>query len=56
VSNALPALKAAADVVTVAARGEGVAELIDGLLAGAHDVKARSNDDRRASLTGPKPA
>jgi hydroxymethylpyrimidine pyrophosphatase-like HAD family hydrolase len=56
VSNALPALKAAADVVTVAARGEGVAELIDALLAGAHDAKARSNGDRRPTLAGPKPA
>jgi hypothetical protein len=35
VSNALPALKEVADVVTVAARGEGVAELIDKLLSGA---------------------
>jgi hydroxymethylpyrimidine pyrophosphatase-like HAD family hydrolase len=43
VSNALPALKAVADVVTVAARGEGVTELIDGLLAGVHDTRARSN-------------
>jgi hydroxymethylpyrimidine pyrophosphatase-like HAD family hydrolase len=34
VSNALPSLKEFADVVTVAARGEGVVELIDGLLAG----------------------
>jgi hydroxymethylpyrimidine pyrophosphatase-like HAD family hydrolase len=35
VSNALPALKEAADLVTVAARGDGVTELIDHLLAGA---------------------
>ena len=41
VSNALPAVKAMADVVTVAARGEGVTELIDRLLAGAHDTRAR---------------
>jgi hydroxymethylpyrimidine pyrophosphatase-like HAD family hydrolase len=34
VSNALPALKAVADVVTVAARGEGMIELIDQLLSG----------------------
>ncbi len=34
VSNALPALKAAADMVTVGARGEGVTELINSLLAG----------------------
>lgn len=34
VSNALPALKDAADIVTVGARGEGVAELIDHLLDG----------------------
>jgi hydroxymethylpyrimidine pyrophosphatase-like HAD family hydrolase len=35
VSNALPSLKEAADVVTVKARGEGVAELIDNLLSGS---------------------
>jgi hydroxymethylpyrimidine pyrophosphatase-like HAD family hydrolase len=35
VSNALPGLKEVADVVTVAARGEGVTELIDQLLSGA---------------------
>lgn len=34
VSNALPALKALADVVTVGARGDGVTELIDALLSG----------------------
>jgi hydroxymethylpyrimidine pyrophosphatase-like HAD family hydrolase len=34
VSNALPSLKEVADVVTVAARGEGVVELIDQLLSG----------------------
>ncbi|HWK03216.1 MAG TPA: HAD hydrolase family protein [Puia sp.] len=33
VSNALPALKAMADWVTVAAHGQGVIELIDGLIA-----------------------
>lgn len=41
VSNALPALKELADVVTVAARGEGVVELIDGLLAGTLSARAR---------------
>ena len=41
VSNALPALKELADVVTVAARGEGVIELIDGLLAGTLSARAR---------------
>lgn len=35
VANALPALKEMADVVTVGARGEGVVQLIDQLLAGA---------------------
>lgn len=34
VSNALPSLKEIADIVTVAARGEGVTEFIDRLLAG----------------------
>jgi HAD superfamily hydrolase (TIGR01484 family) len=34
VSNAIPTLKEHADVVTVGARGEGVAELINRLLAG----------------------
>jgi hydroxymethylpyrimidine pyrophosphatase-like HAD family hydrolase len=34
VSNALPALKEVADVVTIAARGEGVTELIERLLGG----------------------
>lgn len=33
VANALPSLKAAADLVTVGARGEGVAELVQRLLA-----------------------
>lgn len=41
VSNALPALKVVADVVTVGARGEGVTELIDALLAGRHDEPRR---------------
>jgi hydroxymethylpyrimidine pyrophosphatase-like HAD family hydrolase len=41
VSNALPSLKDLADVVTVAARGEGVVELIDGLLAGRLPTDAR---------------
>jgi hydroxymethylpyrimidine pyrophosphatase-like HAD family hydrolase len=36
VSNALPSLKAAADIVTVGARGAGVTELIDHLLAGRY--------------------
>lgn len=34
VSNALPALKQAAHIVTVGARGDGVIELVDGLLSG----------------------
>lgn len=34
VSNALPALKEAAQLVTVGARGEGVVELVDRLLSG----------------------
>lgn len=38
VSNALPALKAVADIVTVGARGDGVIELIDSLLAGTLDT------------------
>jgi len=41
VSNALPALKELADLVTVAARGEGVVELIDGLLAGTLPARPR---------------
>ena len=41
VSNALPSLKDIADVVTVGARGEGVVELIDGLLAGTLPAVAR---------------
>ncbi len=41
VSNALPALKSIADVVTVGARGEGVAELINALLAGRLDEPQR---------------
>lgn len=36
VANALPALKAAAQVITVGARGDGVIELVDRLLAGAY--------------------
>ena len=35
------ALKQLADVVTVAARGEGVVELIDGLLAGTLPARTR---------------
>jgi hydroxymethylpyrimidine pyrophosphatase-like HAD family hydrolase len=42
VSNALPALKAVADVVTVNARGAGVTELIDHLLAGTLVTQAGS--------------
>ena len=38
VSNALPALKDVADLVTVAARGEGVSELIERLLSGTLEV------------------
>jgi hydroxymethylpyrimidine pyrophosphatase-like HAD family hydrolase len=41
VSNALPSLKTAADIVTVAARGEGVIELIDQLLEGRLSVGTR---------------
>ena len=41
VSNALPSLKEIADVVTVAARGEGVVELIDQLLSGKLPAVAR---------------
>jgi HAD superfamily hydrolase (TIGR01484 family) len=46
VSNALPALKDVADIVTVASRGEGVTELIDGLLAGTLASRLRSADLR----------
>ena len=38
VDNALPAVKAIADVVTTEARGAGVRELIAGLLAGTFDT------------------
>ena len=38
VDNALPAVKAIADVVTTEARGAGVRELIAGLLAGKFDT------------------
>jgi hydroxymethylpyrimidine pyrophosphatase-like HAD family hydrolase len=38
VDNALPAVKTIADVVTTEARGAGVRELIDGLLAGKFDT------------------
>jgi hydroxymethylpyrimidine pyrophosphatase-like HAD family hydrolase len=38
VDNALPAVKAIADVVTTGARGAGVRELIAGLLAGKFDT------------------
>jgi hydroxymethylpyrimidine pyrophosphatase-like HAD family hydrolase len=38
VSNALPSLKAIAHVVTVGARGAGVAELIDRVLSGELDA------------------
>jgi len=41
VSNALPSLKEIADVITVAARGEGVVELIDHLLSGKLPAVAR---------------
>jgi hydroxymethylpyrimidine pyrophosphatase-like HAD family hydrolase len=44
VSNALPSLKAVADVVTVGARGEGVAELIDALLSGRLPPPAPASD------------
>ena len=37
VANALPSVKEMAHVVTEGARGAGVTELIDGLLAGAYD-------------------
>jgi hydroxymethylpyrimidine pyrophosphatase-like HAD family hydrolase len=38
VDNALPAVKTIADVVTTEARGAGVRELIDGLIAGKFDT------------------
>jgi hydroxymethylpyrimidine pyrophosphatase-like HAD family hydrolase len=38
VDNALPALKTIADVVTTEARGAGVRELIDGLIAGKFET------------------
>ena len=41
VSNALPSLKAAADLVTVGARGDGVSELVHRLLAGTVPYPAR---------------
>jgi hydroxymethylpyrimidine pyrophosphatase-like HAD family hydrolase len=39
VANALPAVKAEADLVTAGARGAGVAELIDRLIATAPDER-----------------
>jgi hydroxymethylpyrimidine pyrophosphatase-like HAD family hydrolase len=42
VANAIPSLKAEADVVTVGARGRGVEELIDRLLAGDLQPASRS--------------
>jgi hydroxymethylpyrimidine pyrophosphatase-like HAD family hydrolase len=45
VGNALPAVKAMSDVVTPAARGAGVRELIELLLRGTlHSVEPRSRD------------
>ena len=46
VSNALPALKEKADIVTVGARGDGVVELIDRLLSGRleHQAAAPASD------------
>lgn len=41
VSNALPAVKETADVVTAGARGAGVCELIDRMIAGELDMVAR---------------
>ena len=41
VANALPSVKAAADVVTKGARGAGVIELIERLLAGSADAARR---------------
>ena len=41
VSNALPSLKTTADIVTVAARGEGVIELIEQLLTGTLSADVR---------------
>jgi len=41
VSNALPSLKAIADVVTIGAHGAGVAELLDRALAGELDAVGR---------------
>jgi len=41
VANALPSVKAAADVVTKGARGAGVIELIERLLSGSADAARR---------------
>ena len=41
VANALPSVKDIADVVTIGARGDGVTELIDSLLAGRLDSVER---------------
>ena len=44
VSNALPSLKEIADVVTVGARGDGVAELIDQVLSGT--IRRKGDEER----------
>lgn len=48
VSNALPALKSAADLVTVGARGDGVIELINAVLDGRLDQPLREEPTDRA--------
>jgi hydroxymethylpyrimidine pyrophosphatase-like HAD family hydrolase len=58
VANALPMLKRAADVVTKGARGAGVAEIIDQILAGGEAalLKARELHLAQAELSGAKRA
>jgi hydroxymethylpyrimidine pyrophosphatase-like HAD family hydrolase len=54
VANALPALKAAADLITENPRGAGVAELIDKILAdGFADVRPRVDAHQPSAMPGP---
>jgi hydroxymethylpyrimidine pyrophosphatase-like HAD family hydrolase len=48
VANALPSLKTVADIVTAGARGQGVAELIDQLLAGRIESMMATRESRIA--------
>jgi hydroxymethylpyrimidine pyrophosphatase-like HAD family hydrolase len=56
VQNALPSVKAAADLVTPGARGAGVAELIDLWLSGGLDAIVPRPDNHGAATIGARDA